>query len=115
MSAHLLESQMVRLRATDRISYGGKRQVAGDVFKASQKDARLLIVLKKAEYYVEPPAPVSAPVPAPAPVSMPRPRTITVRRSIAEKVEVPVEVPAEQSDPISDAGVYLRRDMVAKD
>jgi len=56
---------MQRLRATKPLHYNTRRLVAGDEFEASDKDARLLIAIRKAEAvrmptHVPPPPPAVA-------------------------------------------------------
>lgn len=47
---------MVKLIANRSMRYGTRSLTAGDVFDASLKDARLLIAVRRADAYVEPPA-----------------------------------------------------------
>ena len=84
---------MVKLTAKRRMQYGKRRLVAGDVFEARDKDARLLTLLGRAAVYIEPPKP---------------------KRKKAEEVAVYDAVepaPAHELAP----GEYLRRDMRAED
>ena len=45
---------MVKLIANRRMRYGTRRLQAGDLFEARPKDARILVLLNRADKYVEP-------------------------------------------------------------
>lgn len=45
---------MVKLIANRSMRYGTRRLMAGDVFEARHKDARVLVLLKRADKYVAP-------------------------------------------------------------
>ncbi len=48
---------MPQMKATKSLTYGTRRLKADDIFTArTRTDARVLIALKKAEYYTEPKA-----------------------------------------------------------
>lgn len=48
---------MVKLIANRRMQYATRQLRAGDVFDARPKDARILVLLQRADLYVEPPKP----------------------------------------------------------
>lgn len=48
---------MVKLIANRRMQYATRQLRAGDLFDARPKDARILVLLQRADLYVEPPKP----------------------------------------------------------
>lgn len=46
---------MVKLIANRRMQYATRQLRAGDLFDARPKDARILVLLQRADLYVEPP------------------------------------------------------------
>ena len=62
---------MVKLIAKRSQTYATRRLTAGDVFEASNRDARILTAIGRAARYVEPDAPVE-PVEQQAPVEKPK-------------------------------------------
>lgn len=88
---------MPKLVATKAVRYAGKEMAAGEEFDASDKDAKLLIAVHKAEL-------------APPPK---RPRHIDSQPKVEPKALKPVEEPA--ADPKPASGLYQRRDMRAED
>ena len=91
---------MPQLTATRELRYGGKTLLEGDSFEATDKDARTLIAIKKAE----------------AAGSSPKNKTDlpkeVMKPAKVEKVEE--EAPSEPVVPLSTQN-YMRRDMRATD
>lgn len=118
---------MAKLRALKRFTYNRKLMKPGDVFEAHAPFVRPLVLLKRAEHYVEP----TPPAPAPEPVAAQAPRRRTMTRAMAPAVEAPVEQasvevaaepapePAAEPPPVADdkdsRGTYTRRDLRAEE
>lgn len=68
---------MPMIKSLKSYTYGGKNRPAGTVYKASDNDARLLVLVKSAEYHVEAP-PVEVPEEKPK-------RTYTRKNLVANK------------------------------
>lgn len=83
---------MQKLTAIKEFRYGGAQRFPGDQFDASDKDAKLLAAVGRAE------------------IAKPRelPRHIETQRATVKKME------AEDEAPKSEPGRYLRRDMQAE-
>ena len=89
-------STMPMLKATRTVRYGRIEYKAGETFEASDKDARVLIAIKKAVF---------------GPASMPGPAIVDRQPApAAPKAEEPAPVPFERP-----RRQYRRRDMRAED
>jgi len=80
---------MALLKAIREVRYAGETRYPGDTFEASDKDAKLLKAIGKAEYGGEP----------------------SNKTDLPKRVKQPTKEVAEAPAPLS--GTYLRRDMVA--
>jgi hypothetical protein len=126
---------MIKLRANTNLSYGGKRVKAGEPFKAHPRDAKIFVLLHKADHYVEPaPAPPPPPVvatPPPAPTRRRSPVSRAMQAAATPAAEpgaapAPTEIqpvenppPAEAPSPTESgavtSGTYSRRDLRAEE
>jgi len=86
------------ISTVDRLAYGKKVYRFGDDFEASEKDARLLVGIRKAKLYEG------------APLAVDLPASVMNRAVAAEE---PAEV-VEDEAPLAQSGLYQRRDMVAE-
>jgi hypothetical protein len=84
---------MVQITATRELRYAGKRVLPGDTFEASDKDAKILVAVKRATHG---PTPAAA---APAHV-------LATRAAPIEREAAPEALPGPQT--------YSRRDMAAE-
>lgn len=109
---------MAKVKATKAFTYNGHRVRVDDIIDVSEKNAKILVALRKVESYTELPRVVARrkqEAPAPAPVAVPAP---TVE---PEQAAQPATEP-EKKDESSDTGVpaqstgrtYQRRDMQAE-
>lgn len=121
---------MIKVRALKAFPYNGSRIAVGDIFEASEKNAKILKALRKVEYHV---------VVAPTVAARPRRKAAALpqqpvgdfsafRNPISPGPNPPVSTPApvlalmEQDAPAQDApaqdaadGEYRRRDLRAED
>lgn len=81
----------VRLVALKRMTYNTRRLVAGDVFEASNKDARILVGVKRAEAAPPPSPPLPRPRPAPPPPPPPPEPDLDQLRATARSLGIVVD------------------------